>query len=209
MYQKLDNILSNGLVSKSLSTNHVLMQLSIFDYLNRKNDVVFGKTECDFLYKKKPEDDRMEPWAADVVLIYRENGRKICEVIEVETINISRFYKRIKNINAKAGRVEKIYDSNGFYRLSANVDEVRFSLAMSSDGLNIGEVHEYLNLFRRRFRGLNYDSEVKPYRIYLTEKNLYVSNDELKQNRYSSFLSFYKKISERGRNDMYHTFNLI
>ena len=64
---------------------------------------VCGKTECDFLYKKKPEDDRMEPWAADVVLIYRENGRKICEVIEVETINISRFYKRIKNINAKAG----------------------------------------------------------------------------------------------------------
>ncbi len=209
MYQKLDNILSAELLSKSISTDHILMQLSMFDYLDRRKKVTFAKTEYEFLYKDEPEDKRMKPWAADLVLIYKEADKKICEVIEVETINLSRFNRRIKNINAKGLRVEKIQKSYGFYHLATDIDEVRFSVAMSGDFLDDGQVAAYLKSFRNKFRTLDKNSAVTPYKVYLARKRPEIYMREVKSNKYSSFRSFYDRIRFSDKNNMYQEFGFL
>ncbi len=195
----LEEILSTNLVQANggAALKHKLMQLSVFAYLEKTKDVECVEMELPLKYvgpqtlykltskkklnkkaRKKLERRRtssqgISNWPVDVAVVYREGNRKICELIEVETINMVEFWECLESITMKTQKVEEISRNKQLNWILQGVDEIRFSLAMNASGLDDATTQYLTGEFKKRFGGMPNNSEVRAHSIYLLKENIY------------------------------------
>ncbi len=187
----LKDILSTTLVQANggSALKHKLMQLSVFTYLERTKDVEWVEMEHPLMYigpqtlysrksKKKlkrrhDHSQKKAQWPVDIAVVYREGNKKVCELIEVETINLVEFWERLENISMKVQKVEEISRNKQLNWILQNVDEIRFSLAMNASGLDDGLTQYLTDEFKKRFSGVSPNGEVKSHNLYVLRGNIY------------------------------------
>ncbi len=178
------------------SLKHKLMQLSLYSYLERRVSPEWVEVEYPLKYVgprdicpdifEKPKKSRAkrrrrareqeggkEPvseWPVDLAMTYTSDGRRVCEFIEVESINVSEFWERLGSINMKAKKLEEIYKNRHLNLILNDVDEVRFSVAINATGLGDRPRERLVRQFREKFAGV---AGVQAYNIYVLEGNIY------------------------------------
>lgn len=196
MINKLENILSEGLseINKSsTSRDHKLMQISylLFALDEKWNNIIDAKLEYPLIYgKSDSKKHKNNYWKADVVLLYYENGKRVVEFVEAETIKISRYHHRIKNLVKKEDTILKAveFDQDNILK---SADEIRFSIIFNSKGVNYERLPKYAEMFRHSMRDhqnryykddFDKNHKIKEYKIYFLRKN---PNDISLKNIYS------------------------
>ncbi len=134
-------------------------------------------------------------WPADITLEYNKNGRKIFEIIEVETIPISRIKERVKGIGGKAARSavagisdKRFYTGDGL-EYKARYDEMNFSLCLNVTDTNTinleciqyaaDEIYKSMYQEMTKFKGVNYfPRNFKFNKIYFFLNNHYFHKNE-------------------------------
>ncbi len=195
----LEELLSDDLVSSNggAALKHKLMQLSVFTYIEKTKEVECVEMELPLKYvgpqtlyklsgkkrlnkkamkkleRRRTSSQRISNWPVDVAVVYREGNKRVCELIEVETINMVEFWERLESISMKTKKVEEIYRNKQLNPILNDVDEVRFSLAMNASGLDDGVTRYLTDEFKRRFNGISKSSEVKAHNMYVLRGNVY------------------------------------
>ncbi|MGC8516726.1 MAG: hypothetical protein ACP5MT_02420 [Candidatus Acidifodinimicrobium sp.] len=134
-------------------------------------------------------------WPADITLEYDKNGRKIFEIIEVETIPISRIKERVKEIGGKAARSavaelsdERFYTGDGL-KYKTRYDEMNFSLCLNVPDVNTinferiqyiaDEIYKSMYQEMTKFKGINYfPRNFKFNKIYFFLNNHHLNKNE-------------------------------
>lgn len=197
--KSLDDILVSDLVKKSSSPGlkHKLVQLSLYSYLEKVQKINWVELEYPLkyvgqkhlykshrkrhhrkIYKEQNRNaynykEKVSEWPVDMALIYNDGNKKVCELIEVETINISEFWERITSMRLKVKKIEAISQSKHLNLILENVDEIRFSLALNANGLEEADMERLLEEFKRKFGGIERKNGVRAYNIYALKGNLY------------------------------------
>ncbi len=197
--KSLDTILVSDLVDRSsaIGLKHGLVQLSLYRYLETTRNVGWVEMEYPLKYietfkAKKYQKERHRhnrhnrhmpsgieykdhafTWAVDVALIYKDGDKRVCEFIEVETINISEYWERFSNIRSKINKVETICKNKHINLILNDIDEVRFSLALNAGGLSDDERERLVSEFTERFDGVEYKNGVKAFNLYILKGDVY------------------------------------
>ena len=186
--EKLDELLIRNVIDQNPSILHKLMQVSTFSYVEKKRDIYYADGEYPLkLYAKerkpyKSEKQLTKPaidfWDADVILLYNDDGKNVCEIIEVETAKADELLKhRKKNIIKKLSIIEKAYGSAGLNEIFNDIDEVRFSLSINAAHLKENEMYKAAREISRvitQERNKNYKyEEIKLYKIYMLKDNIW------------------------------------
>jgi hypothetical protein len=187
--RNLEAILVSNLVraGNNGTLKHKLFQLSLYTYLSRQESIervemeyplrYFGPRHLDYSRWRRQQKNgykKQAKWPVDLAVIYQEGSRRICEFIEVETINIIEFWKRLEAIGFKTRKVEKVYEDRRLNELLENVDEVRFSVALNASGLSDAAVDNLAGEFRRKYiEWLRGKTNISLHKIYLIRGNVY------------------------------------
>lgn len=185
------------------STKHLLMQLSVSSYLEKTKNLDTIEIEYPMHYygpkdlyrTNKGNRRRVSTWPADVVTLYKENNRKICEIVEVESINLYAFWERFEKIWFKARKISEISANSDLNNILDGVQEVRFSVAMDASGIDEDTQKRLANQFRYRFNQMSRKSNFRYHKVYLLQDS-HMYNDKLNANILDSFERGYPKRNE-------------
>ncbi len=207
---KLDELLIENTIDNNPSILHKLMQISTYSYIEKIKDIEYADGEFALnIYRNKinygmnENQKKMlktEKWNADLILIYNDNGKKICEIVEIETIKADWLLKhREKNIIKKISIVERAYNAMEMNDILKGVDEIRFSLSLNAAHMTDKErykVSRHIGKTIRNDRNSNYKEEkLSLYNIYLLRDNIwnYCPESEEKE-----FLIGYNETMHKG-----------
>ncbi len=158
----IESLFSNDEIIQTVRTcgvsqKHKIMQLSFLAYfidnsnVGRKIDSIF--LEYPFMVGKK------EQWKPDILISYIEDERRIIQIIEVETLNVSN--QKLTGIYGNKGELTRISKKeNKIVKAMRNslddifsdpVDALRFSVAFNGEDLLYSEIEERINTFKRNF----------------------------------------------------------
>ncbi len=208
--QNLEDLLINDTIDNNPSILHKMMQLSTFSYIERKHDLSYADAEFPlYIYRRKlnyaiNEEDKKhlktDKWNADIILRYEESGKKICEIVEVETINADELlHHRQKNIMKKISIVERAYDAKALNKIFEDVDEVRFSLSLNSVRLDENQRYRTAkkisnNIIQSRNNGYKNES-INLYKIYMLKDDLW---DYCKDSEEKELLMYYNQAMRKN-----------
>ncbi len=173
------------------TTKHLLMQLSTATYLENTKPIENIRLEYLFKYSGKPENhyrsqrepkDGIYKWSADIVVVYNEGEKRVCEVVEVETINLFAFWERFDRLGLKSRKVSEIIKSRDINTILNDVDEVRFSIVIDAAGIDSGVQKQLIDQFRYRFNNLQKSSDLAYHNIYLLQDYTHLYNTSLNVN---------------------------
>ncbi len=186
-----DLVDANGKKYMNQNVNHRLMQLSLIPYAQKTHDIEWIDVEHFFKYKKVRAIDKKkkwngskkqikerryvevtEKWPADVVLKYQENGKTICEVIEVETISLNEYWIRLNAIKQKVDKVYRSYESRYMNKVYEGVDEIRFSVAINGVNTSDNQLMRTALDLKSRMSLRKKDGAVKVHNLYITRTSL-------------------------------------
>ena len=174
---RLEDILISGLLDNRDSTPsilHKVMQISTFAYIDSRQNVYFAATEPTLLYTEpRLKYKENVGWNADLLVKYVENGKKIAEIVETETINLIEYWMRIDRINRKYEIVEKVVSSKDNNNVLKDVDEIRFSLAVNCQDMKNELMDVLVAGFMNDLDWQKYHVDVVPHNLYVLKKNLY------------------------------------
>ncbi|MCL5009884.1 MAG: hypothetical protein M1433_02830 [Candidatus Parvarchaeota archaeon] len=183
----LEKLLVSGLTNFP-STRHLLMQLSLAAYLEKK--VKLEDVEMEYplkyrgpkdLYGSKIEQNsgKVIEWPVDLAMTYYEGKNKVCEFIEVETVWLPNVRRRGKNIWLKARKVDTILHNREYNEILRGVDIVRFSVAMNANYImERGDailVNDFVRWFSKKLR---YDYKAEDYKVYLLKDDKFYADAE-------------------------------
>lgn len=233
----LEELLVDAIVASDCnSKKHNLMQLSICTYMEKTKgakrlevEYPLRYTDSYQLYFKEGggranprKKNKLKPatWRVDAAVVYQEDGRNICELIEVETKNLSKYKRRLSNIRKKAKTVEKTYLNRALNAdVFRNADEVRFSLVMGADRLEEIERERLAGEFKKEFGAPFLEGGVVAYNLYLCKNDvcaLYPTDPEHLGSRHNparkrALASAYASMRGNGREEsekLYKTVSL-
>ena len=91
--RRLEELLIENTIDNNPSIFHKLMQVSTFSYIEKRQDIDYADAEYPLhIYRKKmnytlnengKKDLETEDWNADLILLYNDKGKRICEVVEI------------------------------------------------------------------------------------------------------------------------------
>jgi hypothetical protein len=188
----LDDILVSHLVKRSSGPmlKHKLMQLSLYTYLEKKLGVEQVEMEHPLVYagsakEHKDYDKKLRKevttwkgdkpdWPVDIALRYQDGNKKVCELIEVETINLTEFWERFTSMRNKINKVKKICGKNrDLNPILADADEIRFSFSLNASGLDTETTDKLIEEFVENMGHIDRDNGIRPYKLYILRENLY------------------------------------
>lgn len=185
---RLDELLIENTIDKNPSLLHKLMQVSTFSYIEKRREIDYADAEYPLhIYRKKmnyslnensKKNLRIDDWNADLILLYNDGGKRICEIVEIETIKADELlYHRRKNILNKIKTVESAYNAHDINKIFEGTEEVRFSLALNGVHLNEKEKHMIARRISRNItqeRNRSYKEEdVHLHSIYMLKDVLW------------------------------------
>jgi hypothetical protein len=186
--KRLEELLIENTIDNNPSIIHKLMQVSTFSYIEKKREINYADAEYPlFIYRKKRnytvnEEEKKkletEKWNADLILLYNDNGRSICEIVEIETIRADELlHHRKSNILKKIVTVERAYNAFELNGIFKDTDEIRFSLSLN--GAHMTENERYRaakkigsKIIQERNAGYK-DEKVNLYKIYMLKGNIW------------------------------------
>ncbi len=171
---KLEGIL-NSVSENDTNYRHRLMQVSLSAYLLETVgfDKGYGEYWLTVDSRMKKNRSREAKWPADIVLSYYENGRKIIEIIEVETRAIERYGGRFNNLKQKEKRADDAVYFAYLNKVMRDADEVRFSVALNASCITDDkDFHQQVRNFVRTFDSFGKKVNIKEHNMYLLRKNL-------------------------------------
>ncbi len=193
----LEELLITNTIDQNPSIIHKLMQVSTFSYIEKKKDIdyadgeyplrLYNKERKHYKNKKLLTEPRIDCWNADIILLYNDNGKNVCEIIEVETARADELLKhRKKNILKKINIVENAYNSFKLNEIFNGLDEVRFSLSINAAHLTENERYKVARAISRTItqeKDKKYNGDVELYKIYMLKDNIwgYCKNDDDKE----------------------------
>ncbi|MCW1312853.1 MAG: hypothetical protein OH338_05510, partial [Candidatus Parvarchaeota archaeon] len=87
--RRLEELLIENTIDNNPSIFHKLMQVSTFSYIEKKREIDYADAEYPLqIYRKRMnysvnENEKKklktDKWNADLVLLYNDNGKRICE----------------------------------------------------------------------------------------------------------------------------------
>ncbi|EFD92952.1 MAG: hypothetical protein BJBARM5_0326 [Candidatus Parvarchaeum acidophilus ARMAN-5] len=185
----LEEVLIENTIDNNPSILHKLMQISSYSYIeNNRDNIMYADGEYPLYIHsnvKRPAKNRYgkrrsdtERWNADLAIVYKENERKICEIVEIETIRADRLLEhRKKHIIKKIKTVERAYKSRDINGIFADVDEIRFSLSLNAVNLNKYSRYKTARNISQKInceRNKGYKEEkLSLYRIYMLKEELF------------------------------------
>lgn len=186
--RKLEELLIENTIDNNPSIFHKLMQVSTASYIEKKTDLQYADGEFPlYIYRrrmnytpKEEERNRMktEKWNADLILLYNDSGKKVCEIVEIETIKADELlFHRRKNIIRKINTVERAYNAKEINKIFDDVDEVRFSLSLNAAHLTENERYRVArkissSVIQERNKSYK-DEDITLYRIYMLKDNVW------------------------------------
>ncbi len=186
--RKLEELLIENTIDNNPSILHKLMQIATYSYIEKRFDIRYADGEHPlYIYRKrknysqnngKNEKTKVEVWNADLLLLYEDNGKKVCEVVEIETIKADDLlHHRKKNIIKKIKTVERAYNALEMNKTLQNVDEIRFSLSLNAAHLTETERYRIAKHISKSIieeRNSDYKEEkISLYKIYLLKDNIW------------------------------------
>ena len=196
--RKLEELLVENTIDNNPSIFHKLMQVSTASYIEKKRDLQYADGEFPlYIYRRrmnytpnKEDRDRMktDKWNADLILLYNDNGKKVCEIVEIETIKADELlFHRRKNIIRKINTVERAYNAKEINRIFDGIDEVRFSLSLNAAHLTENERYRVArkigsSVIQERNKSYK-DEDITLYKIYMLKDNVwkYCTDNEDKE----------------------------
>ncbi|MEM3191836.1 MAG: hypothetical protein QW292_07060 [Candidatus Parvarchaeota archaeon] len=166
--------------------------------------------------KLKSEHFISKTWPADITLEYESGGKKIFEVIEVETIPLSRVHSRSKNIGGKAARSMMAAISDGRFRYESpkgdrfRFDEFYFSVCLNATGLNYLDVERSME-FRGRLEEfaddtyINMAKELQSKGINSSPRGFKLHNIYVILDSHALESDDYSRLMNRGRFYLYRS----
>ena len=206
----LEDLLIENTIDNNPSILHKLMQVSTFSYIEKRREIDYADAEYPLkIYRKKmnyslKEKDReklkTDKWNADLILLYNDNGKRICEIVEIETIKADELLRnRKKNIMKKINTIERAYNALELNEILNNVDEVRFSLSLNAVHLTENERYKVTRNIGRKIiqeRNCGYkDEKVSLYKIYMLKDNVW---DYCADNEDKEFLMNYNMAMQKN-----------
>ncbi len=196
--RRLEELLIENTIDNNPSIFHKLMQVSTFSYIEKRQDIDYADAEYPLhIYRKKmnytlnengKKDLEIEDWNADLILLYNDKGKRICEVVEIETIKADELlHHRKKNIIKKINTIERAYNTIELNEIFKDAEEIRFSLSLNAAHLTENERYRMARKIGSRIiqeRNSRYkDEKVSLYKIYMLKDNLwgYCTDDEDKE----------------------------
>jgi hypothetical protein len=190
--KNLDALLVDALVPRGggPSIKHKLMQLSLFAYLNDTKNLedVEMEYELRFICQKKckktsrysnnkKKEKYYAGWSVDLALVYLENNKRVCELVEVESINAAKFWDRLKNIYRKSKTINRIAENKFLNDIIKEADEIRVSIALDSRGLEGDDlacvIDEFKSVYGPIAKKLAYSGTINAHNLYLLRDDLY------------------------------------
>ncbi|MCL4362791.1 MAG: hypothetical protein QXD02_00525 [Candidatus Parvarchaeum sp.] len=185
--RRLEELLIENTIDNNPSIFHKLMQVSTFSYIEKKREIDYADAEYPLqIYRKRMnysvnENEKKklktDKWNADLVLLYNDNGKRICEIVEIETIKADELlHHRKKNILKKIRTVERAYNAVELNEI-LKVDEIRFSLSLNAAHLTENERYRVARRIGSKIveeRNADYkDEKVSLYKIYMLKDNVW------------------------------------
>jgi hypothetical protein len=186
--KRLEELLIENTIDNNPSILHKLMQVSTFSYIEKRRDIEYADAEFPLkiyrrrmkysLNEKDKENLKTNKWNADLILLYNDGGKRICEIVEIETIKADELlHHRKKNIIKKINTIERAYNSIELNDIFKDVDEIRFSLSLNAAHLTENERYRVARNVGRRIiqeRNASYkDEKVSLYKIYMLKDNIW------------------------------------
>jgi hypothetical protein len=221
----LEEMLIDDVVDNNPSILHKLMQVSTFSYIEKRRPLDYADGEFPlYAYRKnkngtiKKDDSgnfQAERWNADLLLLYNDDGKRVCEIVEIETVAADELlHHRKKNIVKKIATVERAYDTMKLNRIFQNADEIRFSLSLNAVHLTEKERYEVAKQISKSvIWDMNHsykDNKVSLYKIYMLKDSVwdYCSENEEKQflmkYNYTMQKNLWKKPIRKTMLDLYY-----
>lgn len=185
----LEEVLIENTIDNNPSILHKLMQISSYSYIeNNRDNIIYADGEYPLYIHsnvKRPAKNRYgkkrsntERWNADLAIVYKENERKICEIVEIETIDADRLLlHRKKHIIKKIKTVERAYNNKDINGIFTDIDEIRFSLSLNAAKLDTStryktarKISEKINDERNK---MYKEEKLSLYRIYLLKEDIF------------------------------------
>jgi len=196
--KRLEELLIENTIDNNPSILHKLMQVSTFSYIEKRREIDYADAEYPLnIYRKRmnqslKEEDKeklkTDEWNADLILLYNDNGKRICEIVEIETIKADELlHHRKKNIIKKINTIERAYNALEINDILKDVDEVRFSLSLNAAHLTENERYRVAKNIGKRItqeRNKSYkDEKIDLYKIYMLKDNVwkYCTDNEDKE----------------------------
>lgn len=186
--RKLEELLIENTIDNNPSIFHKLMQVSTFSYIEKRREIDYSDAEYPlYIYRKRMnhslnEDEKKrlktEKWNADLILLYNDNGKRICEIVEIETIKADELlHHRKKNILKKIRTIERAYNAIELNNILKDADEIRFSLSLNAAHLTENERYRVAKRIGSKIaeeRNADYKEEkVSLYKIYMLKDNVW------------------------------------
>ncbi len=226
--RRLEELLIENTIDNNPSILHKLMQVSTFSYIEKRREIDYADAEYPLqIYRKKMNHSLNEKdkgklktgkWNADLILLYNDNGKRICEIVEIETIKADELlHHRKKNIIKKINTIERAYNALDSNKILNNLDEIRFSLSLNAAHLTENERYRVAKNIGRRIiqeRNRNYkDEKIDLYKIYMLKDDIwdYCTDNEDKEFLMNYNMSMrknaWKNPLKRAMSELYYNLN--
>jgi hypothetical protein len=208
--KRLEELLIENTIDNNPSILHKLMQVSTFSYIEKKKEIDYADAEYPLkIYRKKinyslnekdKEKLKTDIWNADLIMLYNDNGKRICEIVEIETIRADKLlHHRKENIIKKINTIERAYNAPELNEILRDIDEIRFSLSLNAAHLTENERYKVArnisrNIIQERNRDYK-DENVSLYNIYMLKDNIW---DYCTDNEDKEFLMDYNLAMKRN-----------